>query len=302
MADDEQRPGLAGAAGKAAFYPARAAARAWRGPLEDAVDEVLSAPEVARVLDRALAGDLPEEFARSLIRHRVLERIVAELSASGELDRLVSAALASDETKRALTHVAASPELREAVARQTTGLADDVVSGLRTTGARLDDRIERVVRRRPRPVPPVHAGVVTRAAALAIDVALMLVAWTSIVGVAALVSSLVGTLRPAWLAGALLAAGWIVVAAGYFVLFWSSAGQTPGMRVLRLRVRRPDGRAPGVGRSIVRVVGLVLAIVPLFAGFLPVLFTERRRGLPDFLAGTVVVYDDPVGRGREGGP
>ena len=41
-----------------------------------------------------------------------------------------------------------------------------------------------------------------------------------------------------------------------------------------------------------RLVGLVLAIVPLFAGFIPVLFTERRRGLPDFMAGTVVVYDD----------
>jgi uncharacterized RDD family membrane protein YckC len=43
----------------------------------------------------------------------------------------------------------------------------------------------------------------------------------------------------------------------------------------------------------VRAVGLVVAIVPLFAGFLPVLFTERRRGLPDFLAGTVVLYADP---------
>jgi uncharacterized RDD family membrane protein YckC len=31
--------------------------------------------------------------------------------------------------------------------------------------------------------------------------------------------------------------------------------------------------------------------VPLFAGFVPVLFTERRRGLADFMAGTVVLYD-----------
>jgi uncharacterized RDD family membrane protein YckC len=42
----------------------------------------------------------------------------------------------------------------------------------------------------------------------------------------------------------------------------------------------------------VRFVGLVLAIVPLFAGFLPALFTERRRALPDFLASTVVLYED----------
>ena len=41
-----------------------------------------------------------------------------------------------------------------------------------------------------------------------------------------------------------------------------------------------------------RFVGLVLAIVPLFAGFLPVLFDARRRGLQDFLAGTTVLYVD----------
>jgi uncharacterized RDD family membrane protein YckC len=83
-----------------------------------------------------------------------------------------------------------------------------------------------------------------------------------------------------------------VIAGGYFVLFWSSAGQTPGMRLLRLRVRTAAGDPPSVGRSIVRVIGLVLAIVPLFLGFVPVLFDERRRGLADFMAGTTVVYDD----------
>ena len=82
----------------------------------------------------------------------------------------------------------------------------------------------------------------------------------------------------------------------YFVLFWSTAGQTPGMRLLHVRVRRPGGETPSIARSLVRLVGLVLAIVPLFAGFLPVLFTDRRRGLPDFLAGTVVVYEDPQPR------
>jgi uncharacterized RDD family membrane protein YckC len=42
----------------------------------------------------------------------------------------------------------------------------------------------------------------------------------------------------------------------------------------------------------VRTFGTWLAIVPLFAGYLPVLFDPRRRGLPDYLAGTEVVYDD----------
>ena len=303
--DDTQRPRLSDAAGRAAFFPARAAARAWRGPIEEAVDEVLSAPEIARVVDRALAGSLPEELARSLVRNRVLERVVAELAASGELERLVTNALASprtleltdkvlasDETQRALHHVASSPELRDAIARQTTGLAEEVVGGVRASAVRLDDRAERAARRPPRTARPIYGGVVTRAIALATDAAVTIVLFMSVVGIAALVASLVGGLRPAWLVGVLLASGWMLIAATYFVLFWSSAGQTPGMRLLRVRVRDQRGETPSIGRSIVRLVGLVLAIVPLFAGFVPVLFTERRRGLPDFLAGTVVLYDD----------
>jgi glyoxylase-like metal-dependent hydrolase (beta-lactamase superfamily II) len=53
-----------------------------------------------------------------------------------------------------------------------------------------------------------------------------------------------------------------------------------------------DGSPQSVGRALVRLVGLLLAIVPLFAGFLPVLFDARRRGLPDYLARTVVLYAD----------
>ena len=142
--DDERRTaGLGDAAGRAAFFPARAAARAWRGPLEEAVDEVLSAPEIARVIDRALAGSLPEEFARSLVRHRVLERIVAELAASGELERLVTAALASPKRSNSPTGCsqatrrnalcATSPRAPSYGTRSPAdeGLAEEVVGGVR---------------------------------------------------------------------------------------------------------------------------------------------------------------------------
>jgi uncharacterized RDD family membrane protein YckC len=148
------------------------------------------------------------------------------------------------------------------------------------------------VRRPARTERPTYGGIVTRAIALATDAAVTIVLYMSVVGIAALVASLVGGLRPAWLVGALLASGWMLVVGTYFVLFWSAAGQTPGMRLLRVRVCLPSGDTPSIGRSLVRLVGLVLAIVPMFAGFVPVLFTERRRGLPDFLAGTVVLYDD----------
>ena len=197
--DSGRKPGLADAAGRAAFFPARAAARAWRAPIEEAVDEVLSAPEIARVIDRALAGSLPEELARSLVRHRVFERIAAELAASGELERLVADALrspqtleltdkvlASDEMQSALRHVASSPELRDAIARQTTGLADEMVGGLRASAARLDDRAEIVLHRPPRSGPSPYGGIATRAIALATDGLLTIVLFMSIVGIAAL--------------------------------------------------------------------------------------------------------------------
>ena len=136
-----------------------------------------------------------------------------------------------------------------------------------------------------------YGGIATRACALATDVAIAHVIVFAGGAMFALVGSLVSNVRLDML-GKLLAAGaWAAVVGIYFVLFWTTAGQTPGMRVFGLRVVGPDGAPPGVARSVVRLLGLGLAIVPLFAGFLPVLVDDRRRGLPDFLAGTVVVYD-----------
>jgi uncharacterized RDD family membrane protein YckC len=40
---------------------------------------------------------------------------------------------------------------------------------------------------------------------------------------------------------------------------------------------------------VVRCIGLLLAALPLFAGYLLILFDRRRRGFQDRLARTVVV-------------
>ena len=139
--------------------------------------------------------------------------------------------------------------------------------------------------------PVANAGIASRGVALAIDVAIAQAIVFAGGAVFALVASLVGDLKFDTL-GRLLAAGaWALTVAAYFVLFWSTAGQTPGMRLLALRVVGPDSGHPGVGRSVLRLVGLGLAIIPLFAGFLPVLVDQRRRGLHDFMAGTEVRYE-----------
>ena len=137
-----------------------------------------------------------------------------------------------------------------------------------------------------------YAGIATRGVALAIDVAIAQAIVFAGGAVFALVGSLVGNVELDTTLGRILAAcAWAFTVATYFVLFWSTTGQTPGMRLLGLRVHGPDGAHLGAVRSLVRLVGLGLAIIPLFAGFLPVLVDARRRGLHDFLAGTVVRYE-----------
>jgi uncharacterized RDD family membrane protein YckC len=83
-----------------------------------------------------------------------------------------------------------------------------------------------------------------------------------------------------------------VFVGGYFAFFWTLAGQTPGMRLMGLRVVGPHGARPGLARAIVRFVALLVAIIPMFAGLLPILFDAQRRGLQDFVAQTVVVPID----------
>jgi uncharacterized RDD family membrane protein YckC len=76
---------------------------------------------------------------------------------------------------------------------------------------------------------------------------------------------------------------------GYFVAFWSATGQTPGDRVMQIRVVTAAGERVRPRRGVLRVIGLVLAALPLFAGYLLVLFDRKRRGFQDRLARTVVI-------------
>jgi len=51
-----------------------------------------------------------------------------------------------------------------------------------------------------------------------------------------------------------------------------------------------DGGRVHLRSAIVRVGGMVLAAIPFCAGFLLILIDDRRRGLQDRLARTIVVY------------
>jgi uncharacterized RDD family membrane protein YckC len=137
-----------------------------------------------------------------------------------------------------------------------------------------------------------HAGLVTRALALALDAAI-------INGIAALVGLTIGLALSLLhlpsqvdaVIAAISGAVWVIWSIAYFTVFWSTTGQTPGARVMAIRVIDGRGRGPIKPlRAIVRFAGLILAALPLLAGFLIMLWDDRRRCLQDRLAHTVVIY------------
>jgi uncharacterized RDD family membrane protein YckC len=76
----------------------------------------------------------------------------------------------------------------------------------------------------------------------------------------------------------------------YYTLFWTMSGQTPAQYLMGLRVVRTDGRRMVFLRSVIRFVGYFASLVTVGLGFLWVLIDDRRQGLHDKMARTVVVY------------
>jgi uncharacterized RDD family membrane protein YckC len=222
------------------------------------------------MLDTALAAPLPDTVVR---------RIVDHVLASPELDRVVE-------------HVASSPAVRAAVMNQTSSFADEVAARVRERAARLDDAAERTARslfrRSARAHGAPYGGLATRLVAFTVDLVVLATAFLVVAGLAGLGASLVGDLSDVAVA-VLLGVAWTLAAAGYFIFFWSTAGQTPGMRVMRQRVACGRGDAVGVGRAAIRFVVLTFGALVVLAGVPLILLDDRRRGLHDVLAGTVVM-------------
>jgi uncharacterized RDD family membrane protein YckC len=143
------------------------------------------------------------------------------------------------------------------------------------------------------------AGIGSRGAAAVVDTAIQGITLTVLLigltaGVAA--STLAGA--PGSGTGALLiglyALSVFVVTGGYFILFeivWS--GQTPGKRLVGLRVIRENGYPlrpiDAVIRNLVRIVDWLPGIYGV--GVLTMLLNKRSKRLGDFASGTIVVRE-----------
>ena len=81
-----------------------------------------------------------------------------------------------------------------------------------------------------------------------------------------------------------------------FFLEWLLNGQTPGKRMLHVRVIKQGGYALRFFDTLLRNLLRVIDFLPLFygVGLTSLLFTRDSQRLGDLVAGTLVVYQEPV--------
>lgn len=156
---------------------------------------------------------------------------------------------------------------------------------------------------RPRAAAPTVyvAGMWRRAAAGTIDVVILLPIVALLVWITTrLIGARLPTSRTSldfWLDLFLTSDPWVLtalvvtLAVGllYQFIFQATLGQTPGMRVLKLRVIDVYGDAPSYPRAGLRAAGMLASAATLFLGFWWIAFDAEKRGLHDWIAGTYVI-------------
>jgi uncharacterized RDD family membrane protein YckC len=263
---------------------------------EEAIVRAIESQAAERALSRVLQGPVVEEAVEQAMRSPAVERALNEAIDSEMIDRLWERLLASDEAQKLVERIAEAPEVRSAIAAQGVGLIDDMRREAARATHRLDSGFEGVVRRiffrGRREGATNRAGAISRLIAILIDGALLNAAFLALSGVITLVASLAfGAGGEASAPAIVIGAGaWAVAGSLYLTSFWALAGQTPGMRFVRIVLDSPRGRRIGFRLAFRRLFGLVLAILPLGLGLLGVVFSDDRRGWQDRFAGTEVLY------------
>lgn len=102
---------------------------------------------------------------------------------------------------------------------------------------------------------------------------------------------------PKWLIAIMIIVLFLLFA-GYFIFFeWLWDGQTPGKRLMKLRVIREDGRPitlwEATARNLLRIFdALPGALIPIYSVGLIVIFLNKRdQRVGDIFAGTVVIRE-----------
>jgi uncharacterized RDD family membrane protein YckC len=76
----------------------------------------------------------------------------------------------------------------------------------------------------------------------------------------------------------------------YYAFFWFFVGMTIGDAAMGIRIVRTNGKRIGPFRTLVRLFGYVISLIPFGLGFFWILIDDRRQGWHDKLAGTFAIY------------
>ncbi|HMS39360.1 MAG TPA: RDD family protein [Pyrinomonadaceae bacterium] len=102
---------------------------------------------------------------------------------------------------------------------------------------------------------------------------------------------------PKWTIALMILAVFLIFSS-YFIFFeWLWDGQTPGKRLLKLRVIREDGRPitlwEAIARNLLRIFDAIPGfVVPIYSvGLMTIFFNSRDQRIGDLFAGTVVVRE-----------
>ena len=81
-----------------------------------------------------------------------------------------------------------------------------------------------------------------------------------------------------------------IVSFVYFPYYWQRSGQTPGMRMMNIKVvRDSDGGPLTWGSAILRLIGYWVSGFVFYIGYIWIFIDKRKRGWHDLIAGTVVI-------------
>ena len=261
------------------------------------IDQVLASKIPEEVIDRVLAEEFSQRVVNRVLESPGIEPAAVEVIESDLVDELTERVLESEEMRLTIERVAQSPEVRSALAYQSVGFLADIGRQISSLAQRLDGPAEAIPRRlfrRPRRTHrPNEAGAVSRLLAVAVDALIVNTFLLALTAAVSLVLSALGEGNADVSSGEALAAGgtvWLATAGVYLAVFWTLAGQTPGMRFARVRLMKLDGSALSGRDSIRRLFGCALAAIPLFLGYLAILVNEQRRGWQDRIGRTVVRY------------
>jgi uncharacterized RDD family membrane protein YckC len=151
---------------------------------------------------------------------------------------------------------------------------------------------------------PLHfavAGIGSRFLALAIDTLIQTAVAIAVLLLSGVTLAFTGSLKSIpgfsqWSAALLIISGFLLLY-GYFACFevlWN--GQTPGKRIIGLRVVKNSGRpltaAETIGRNLMRIVDSL----PMFyaIGVIAALANSENKRLGDFVAGSIVVRESSL--------